>query len=116
MARHEVRHANVLEAQTGRQSFCLPGCRNGWRCKSARIIGGIVSWATVFLGTQFGLSVGESAEAPADQTAIAETLDKIYADVTLDPEHNIIAVNFTDADFSDSQLALLRDLPRLETV
>src|SRR4051794_1908218 len=58
-----------------------------------------------------------AASAPAvDQKAVAAALEKIYAEATLDAQQNITAVNFTDSDFTDEQLALLRGLPKLETV
>src|SRR5258708_25472782 len=58
----------------------------------------------------------EDEKAITTQSASAGALDKISAEVTFDPAQNIIAVNFTDADFSDKQLALLHDLPKLEAV
>src|SRR5436853_58018 len=50
------------------------------------------------------------------QSAIAAALEKVSAEVTFDPGQNIIGVNFTDAEFSDTQLTLLHDLPKLESV
>ncbi len=41
---------------------------------------------------------------------------KSYATVTLDADKNITAVDFTDSDFTEKEIALLRGLPKLETV
>ena len=46
------------------------------------------------------------SSAAADQKEVAKALEKIYATVTLDPQQNITAVDFTDSDFTEAQIAL----------
>ena len=76
---------------------------------------GIGCFASAFAADAVATKSDAPAAAP-DQRQAAAALEKIYATVTLDPEHNITAVDFTDSDFSDTQIALLRGLPKLETV
>src|SRR5262249_41567001 len=57
-----------------------------------------------------------SAAAAASDAAIAKSLEKIYASVTLDAENNITTVDFSDADYSDKDLAQLRELSKLDSL
>jgi hypothetical protein len=68
------------------------------------------------VGASLAASQPLFAAAPADQAAIAKAFEKIYAEVTFDRQGNITGVDFTDSDFSDKELVLLRDLPKLEAV
>lgn len=51
-----------------------------------------------------------------DQSAIVAALKKCYADVTLGAAKNIVAVDFTDSEFSDADLSLLKSLPTLNNL
>ena len=67
----------------------------------------IVGWAAVFAA---------ASTAQGDQSAAAEQFKRVYASVTLDADKNITAVDFSDADYSDKDLALLAGLPKLDSL
>src|SRR5262245_54961544 len=77
------------------------------RSQNVRAAQVVAAWSAV-------LAVAVTARG--DQSAAAEQFKRVYASVTLDADKNITAIDFSDADYSDKDLALVAGLPKLDSL